>query len=354
MKKTIAVTLLFVSNFATAQDSLPTAIKSISLSGYADLYYQYDNNNPSTGERPLCFFNFRKNDRVSTNLFLLKASFAKKKWKANLALMAGDYATYNLAGEPELLRFINEANIKYSFSEKFSAEAGILPSHIGMESAIAKDNWHLSRSLLAENSPYYETGIKLNYSFSKKLSASVMVLNGWQNIKDNNSSKAIGTQVQFMPSGKWLINSSTFIGNEKPGNAAQLRLFHNFYATYIFNKKCKAAVLVDAGSQRKASKDGWDNWMGAATFFQYAFTAQLSAAVRMEWYKDRAGVIVSAYQPQAFNVSGYSINIDYLIHKNISLRTEAKLLAAGEKIFVANNSLANKSSSILTALAVFF
>jgi hypothetical protein len=36
-----------------------------------------------------------------------------------------------------------------------------MPSHIGFESVISADCWTLTRSLLAENSPYYETGMRL-------------------------------------------------------------------------------------------------------------------------------------------------------------------------------------------------
>lgn len=354
MKITVAITLLLGAMVAAAQDSIPAKQNRLLLSGYGDIYYQYDGNKPAAGERPGCLYNFKRNEKPSVNLALLKASLLHQKWKVNLAVMAGDYATYNLAAEPVFFRYINEANIRYSFSDKFSAEAGILPSHIGMESAVAKDNWNLSRSLLAENSPYYETGIKLNYSFGKKWVAAVMLLNGWQNIKDNNSDKAIGTQVQFMPCDKWLLNSSSFIGNEKTGSVKQLRLFHNFYSTYSFNTKCKAAFLLDAGSERKITRDGWNNWMGAAAFFQYAFTATFSAAARMEWYKDKTGVIVSAFLPQAFTAAGWSVNADLVIHKNISLRTEARLLTATEKIFETNTSPSGKNFSLLTVLAVFF
>lgn len=59
-----------------------------------------------------------------------------------------------------------------------------MPSHIGFESAIGKDCWNLTRSILADNSPYYETGIKLGYtSKNEKLYLAGMYLNGWQRIQ---------------------------------------------------------------------------------------------------------------------------------------------------------------------------
>jgi hypothetical protein len=52
------------------------------------------------------------------------------------------------------LKNIYEANVGISLNKKNNlwVDAGVMPSHIGFESAISMDNWYLTRSLLAENS----------------------------------------------------------------------------------------------------------------------------------------------------------------------------------------------------------
>ena len=203
MKQLPGFLLLWFHFSSAAQDSTLTATKSgLTISGYADIYYQYDFNKPADKLRPPFLYNFKKHDELNTNLVLLKADYDGKNFRANLAVMAGNYAKYNLAAEPEFFRYIYEASIGYKLSEKISVDAGIFPSHIGCESAIAKDNWNLSRSILAENSPYYETGIKLNYEPNDQWTFSLLGLQGWQNIKDYNSSKALGTQIVFTPTEK--------------------------------------------------------------------------------------------------------------------------------------------------------
>ena len=74
-------------------------------------------------------------------------------------MAAGTYMNANYAAEPEYLKNIYEANagIKISKNENLWIDVGILPSHIGFETAIRKDNWTLTRSMVAENSPYYES-----------------------------------------------------------------------------------------------------------------------------------------------------------------------------------------------------
>ena len=77
-------------------------------------------------------------------------------------------------------------------------DIGIMPSHIGFESAVSKDCWTLTRSMLAENSPYFESGAKLSYTTNNgKLQFSVLALNGWQRITrvEGNSLMSWGTQV---------------------------------------------------------------------------------------------------------------------------------------------------------------
>lgn len=330
-----------------AQDSIQ--VKRFSVSGFADLYYQFDFNQPLSNERPPFVFNYKRHNKPAVNLAMLKLSYNGNKLKTNIALMTGDYARYNLAAEPNWLQYVYEANIAYSITPKLSVEAGVLPSHIGMETAISRDCWNLSRSLLADNSPYYETGVKLNYTFNKKWTAAFLVLQGWQNIKDANRSKAIGTQLLFKPNDKWLINSSSFVGNELPDSvAAVVRVFHNLYITHALSKKMNIAFLLDAGVQ------GNQSWWGTSAMLQYHLHKQVRAAVRAEYYNDKNGVIVTAYKPLPFAATGFSFNVDYLPFNFVTVRAEVKYLNASQTLFTRINMPVQNNLSALGSLAFGF
>ena len=114
--------------------------------------------------------------------------------------MTGTYANSNLAAEPGVLKNIFEANagVKISKKKKLWIDAGIFESHIGFESAIGKNCWNLTRSISADNSPYYESGIKLSYtSDNEKWFLSGLILNGWQRIQrvNGNNTPAFGHQL---------------------------------------------------------------------------------------------------------------------------------------------------------------
>lgn len=347
---TIAGMLLVL--LGMAQDTAKN--NQLVFSGFIDAYYQYDFDDPSTRLRPVFLYNYKKHNEFNVNLGLIKAAYTNKKIRANFALMIGNYAQYNLSAEPAIAQNIYEANVGYNFSDKVSIDAGIMSSHIGLESAIGKDNWNLSRSMLAENTPYYENGIKLTYQPNKKLTAALLILNGWQNIQETNSNKAIGTQVQYKPTAKWLFNSSTFIGNEKPDSARQLRLFHNFYTTYVISKKMNAALLFDVGAEKQINSANYNTWFGTALLLQYSINSKYSSAFRVEHYNDKKGIIVSANTTNGFQTFGYSFNMDYKPVEYIMFRTEARFFNAKDNMFLRHGVLNNNNYAILASMAVWF
>ena len=356
MKVCIVLILFFTNTFSAYNQTNDSADnKYFKLSGFADVYYCYDFNKPTNKLRPDYLFNHKRHNQPGVNLALLKAAFQKNKWKANLALMAGDYAKYNLAAEPKWARIIYEANLSYAFSDKVSLDAGVLPSHIGFESAISKYNWTLSRSLLAEGSPYYETGVRLNYIPNEKWSFALLGLNGWQHIKDNNSALAMGTLIQFRPNDKWFFNSSTFLGNEKPDSVAkQLRFFHNFYTIYNLSKKVSASVFVDLGVEEKQNNSGTNSWMGFVGQLQWKASDKISAALRYEYYKDKAGVIVAPPSINGLRLNGYTTTLDWKIWKNLLWRNELRVFNSPDNIFTKDNLPTKNNVCFLSSVALWF
>ncbi len=158
---------IILSSFVYSQENK----SPISFSGYLETYYSFDFGNPKQHNRPY-FYSHNKHNELNLNLGFIKANYIKDNLRGNIALMAGTYPEYNLASEEDGLKNIFEANVGVKISSKHNLwiDAGIMPSHIGFESAIGKDCVNLTRSLLADNSPYYETGVKLGYtSPSEKL-----------------------------------------------------------------------------------------------------------------------------------------------------------------------------------------
>ncbi len=185
MKLTSFLCFLLYTFSLTAQDSLVKE-ESFKWNIFLDTYYSYDFNKPQNHDKPSFMYNHKRHNEFNINLALIKSSYNANKVRANLGLMVGTYPEYNLAAEPGLLKQIYEANLGTKVFNQINLwiDAGVFPSHIGFESAISKECWTLTRSILAENSPYYEAGIRGSYtSKNEKWYLSILLLNGWQRIK---------------------------------------------------------------------------------------------------------------------------------------------------------------------------
>jgi hypothetical protein len=237
-------------------------------------------------------------------------------------------------------------------------DAGIFGSHIGFESAISKDCWNLTRSILAENSPYFESGAKLTYtSDNGKWLVSGLALNGWQRITrvSGNSLMSWGTQIQFKPTDKILLNSSTFIGTDKPDSARQNRFFHNFYG--IFNVTDRFGVIAgfDIGSEEKTpGSNSSSTWYSPVLILKYAFNDKWAIAARGEYYSDENGVIIATGTPNGFKTTGFSFNIDHSPAKNVLVRQEFRNLSSKDDIFVKPSGVTANTTYITSSIAVSF
>lgn len=77
MKKLIIVATIFISTFADAQDS--TKINPLTVSGYAEIYYSYDFNNPLNNTKPSFIYSHNRNNEMNLNLGFIKASYITQK-----------------------------------------------------------------------------------------------------------------------------------------------------------------------------------------------------------------------------------------------------------------------------------
>ncbi len=348
--------LLFISSFAQETEQSP-----ISITGYVETYYLYDFNKPLDNTRPAFVYSFNRHNEVNLNLGFVKAAYAAERVRGNLALMAGTYANANLASEPGVLKNVLEANagVKISKNKDLWIDAGIFASHIGFESAVGKDCWNLTRSILADNTPYYEAGARLSYTTDDgKWFISGMMLNGWQRIQrvNGNSLPSFGTQVTFKPTSSVTLNSSTFIGTDKPDSVRQMRYFHNFYGIFQVSEKIGVMVGLDYGVEEKSPETSSLNaWYSPVLIVRYAATEKFYLAIRAEYYNDEHGVIIATGTPNGFKTSGISANLDYYITPNVLWRAEIRNFTGKDKTFIKNEDTLTRTNTFAgTSLAISF
>lgn len=327
--KQACLLLLFLCclvDFLTGQrDSIAPAI---SWNAYAETYYLYNFSNPDNHTAPGFMYSYNRHNEVNINLAYVQGEYVSERVKGRLALMTGTYANANLAAEPGVLKNILEASTSFRISKKHQLwiEAGIFPSHIGFESAIGRRCWNMSRSMLADNSPYFLAGGRVNYTSNNgKWFFSGLILNGWQRITriSGNQTPAIGYQVTWTPKSNFVLNSSGFVGNDFPDSSKLLRVFHNFYAQVPINQKWSFLMGFDYGVQQSpASNSSYQPWYAPIVLLRYVPSPRWASSLRAEFFRDKHGVIIATGSPNGFETFGWSLNVDYSIAENVLWRIE--------------------------------
>ncbi|MBY0424526.1 MAG: porin, partial [Cytophagales bacterium] len=302
---------------------------------------------------------------------LIGARYKADRLRANVLLHSGTYVQKNYAAEPDYAKYIFEANAGVRLAKNLWIDAGIFPSHIGLESATSLDNLVLTRSLCAENTPYYLSGAKVTWETeNKKWLFSGLILNGWQTIQAfQRPQKAFGTQIHFRPSDHLLINSSNYIGpapmafvdangqtNTLKGGDYLQRFLHNLYATWDFSDRLALAVSFDLGLQQKSTSDQAMNlWYNPTVWARFKLNTHFSVNGRLEHYNDKTGTIIPTGTPNNFQAFGYSIGLDYWPLDLVALRIEGRSLYTTDQIFVnqTNGSLSNNCTWFTTSIAAY-
>lgn len=321
-------------SFAQEKDSL-----KIKVSGFLETYYAYDFSNPTTDTKLPFMYNYNRHNEFNVNNGLIRTQLQYGNTYASIAIHAGTYVEDNYASED--IKLVSEAYVGMYLNDnkKSSIEVGIMPSYIGFESATTASNLTLTRSILAENSPYFMTGVKYNYKPNDKWSFSGLVTNGWQRINkpQKDVAPALGTQIIYKPSEKATLNWSTFIGKEFYGTELVMRYFNNLYWDNTWNSKWRTILGFDFGIQDSSSlNDKHLFWMSPVLIAQYSINTKWQTAFRVEYYQDENNVIIAT--SDASKTSGASLNFDYLPNSKVKLRTEARYLDSKEAIFFDNKS----------------
>ncbi len=337
-----------------------SSANSLKVTGYAEVYYAYDLSQPATHLRPAFLYSYNRHNEVNLNLGFIKFDYRQGNVRAKLALMAGTYAQYNLASEHPLFQHIFEATVGTRISKQHNlwVDAGIMPSHIGFESAVGKTCWTLSRSILADNSPYYLSGIRIGYTGkTEKLYLAGLIVNGWQRIKriPYNQTPAFGTQLNYKPTGNLTLNWSTFAGNEFPDTLKKWRYFNNFYGIFNLTEKFGLITGFDIGlQQRSKHSNEYNVWYTPIVIARISPYKKVDVAVRAEYFNDPEQVVIQTFSAGGFQTMGYSVNFDYTIRDNCLWRIEGRIFNSHDSIFLQNTQPAHKNYAFYSSFGVTF
>jgi len=338
---------------------------AVTLGAFVDTYYAWDANGAAPGDfdRPYVTQPARQ-DEFNVNLAFVEAKLTGSNVRGRLALQTGTSVQVNYAGEPrtgtvsgpDLARLIQEAVVGVRVARTLWVDAGVYFSHIGQESWISAQNPTYTRSLIAEFSPYYESGVKATWAATSKLTAQLDVLNGWQDIANVNRDRAVGMRLDYAVTPSLAVGYDNFIGNVAPDTArSQLRVFNEVLAS-VTGGRTQLWLTFDYGVQGRAPTAGTAAWFGGAAIVRYAVSPKVAVAGRLEDYEDRDGVIVATPAPGGYRVAGASLGVDVSPETDVLWRTEVRGFGARSAVFPLRTSGAygRRDAFVVSSLALTF
>ena len=224
----------------------------------------------------------------------------------------------------------------------------------GAEVIEAKDNWNFSRSLLFGYAiPFTHTGIRAGYSLCNGLDGYFGVVNGWDNLKDNNKAKSIETALGWTATDKLSFNLAGMFGPEMTSNNHSQRALIDIVTTYKLLPKWTVMLNYDYAHDEDAVTRGKGGaWSGIAGYLKYDVCEKLSLISRTEFFSDRKGLRVTSGTSQ--DLWETTFTFDFRPYKDIITRLEYRHDGSSANIFTSNQKSVDHQDTLgLEAIYAF-
>jgi hypothetical protein len=352
------VTIGAVHSQSTVADSVSDTPK-LYVGGYLDMYYGVAGG--QEGDVPY-FVSMSRSNELNINLAFIDIKYTSDDFRARFAPALGTFMNANYAAEPGTLKNILEASAGFRLSESKNIwiDAGVLGSPYTNESPISRDQLMYTRSFAPEYVPYYLSGIKLGVPLSEQLTAYVYLINGWQQIADLNRAKSLGTQLEWKPNDKHLLNWNTYIGDEYSSAAPnnRMRYFTDVYWLYHSDNAISFTTCLYVGNQKRhnsANQLSNNYWWQANFIARYRFSEQVSLSGRIEYFSDPNSVQISPLNSLG-GFSSYSggLCLNLQVHLLALFRIEGRHFFSDKQVYEVNNKAASQMTWLIAGMTIQF
>ncbi len=341
---------------ASPEAAPPTwSIGPIDFSGSVDAYYGYNANHPQSQTNQLYNFDVKAN-QFSLNMAELRLSHTPDPVGFEFDLGYGRAFQIIHASEPDgapsIMQNIEQAYVSFKPAKLkgFEADFGEFVTSAGAEVIETQNNWNYSRSLLfAWAIPYYHFGLRTSMPLGKHFTGGVQVVNGWNNIEDNNGGKTLGfTGALTFSKFSWFNNYYT--GPENTGTNVGWR---NLYDTTLLltpNSKLNAYINFDYGQNSSGSGESQftAKWYGLAGAFKYQLNSRWSFTPRIEWFSDPQGFSTGRAQ----SVKEFTLTGEYKMLEGLLARLEYRHDWSNQAFFDRGNDPASTKEMDTVAFGI--
>ncbi|MEO8371668.1 MAG: porin [Candidatus Solibacter sp.] len=331
----------------------PYVLGPVTFSGLVDLYYNVNFNHPASGFNQLRNFD-QKANQFSLNLVKLTAEHTPDPLGFRIDLGFGrSFDTIHATEQaPSIFRYLEQAyvSVKPKNAGGLQLDFGEFVTPAGAEVIETNGNWNYSRSLLfAWGIPYYHFGARATMPVGKHFNGGVSLVNGWNNIEDNNTGKTVIMSGNFTSS-KATWSNNYIVGPEKSATNEGKRQLYDTTLLLTPHPKASMYVNFDYGQEHNIGK-GAQHWVGIAGAARFQATSIFALAPRVEWFNDANGFSTGTQQKvKEFTMTGEFKTGDAFLTR-IEYRRDWSDVAFFER---GSGGLHKSQSTLLVGLVAYF
>jgi hypothetical protein len=341
----------------------------VTLSGFVDTYYGVNFNHPANRTNGLRSFDGGANQfgLNMIELILDKApnpDASRTGYRVSLGFgQAMNAVNASDAGGLGFGQYLKEAYFSYlaPVGNGLQFDVGKFVTPHGAEVIETKDNWNYTRGILFGYAiPFYHFGMRAKYTVNDKVAVTGFLVNGWNNVVDNNSGKTYGVSVGVTPNKKLAIYQNYMIGAETDPTGLNtnkyLRQLSDTVVSITPTAKLSLMFNYDYGRGDRVVLDEETGllskpvyWSGVAGYLKYAVNDKYAFATRYEYYNDKYGFTTGAAQ----HFNGITGTLERTIASRIISRLEYRRDISSRPYFLRGNDSLSDHQDTLTAGLVF-
>jgi hypothetical protein len=329
-----------------AAPSLAGLLGPTSLSGFVDVYYGQNFNNPTSQTNGYRFFDGATNS-FGLNLVELVVDKAPEATNSrtgyHVALGFGQAINTVNGSEPKaglgFDQYLKEAYFSYlaPVGKGLQIDVGKFVTPAGGEVIETKDNWNYSRGLLFTWAiPYYHFGMRAKYVFNDKYSLTGFLVNGWNNVISNNTGKTYGMTLGWNPNKKFGIAQTYLGGPQANNNTSNWRHLSDTVITYSPTARLSFMVNGDYARGDRVQNQTTKifsppvYWTGVGGYVHYALTGNSAFATRYEYFLDPNGFATGTAQ----HMNEFTTTLERTVAHHIISRFEFRRDFSNQPVFL--------------------
>ncbi|HVP44175.1 MAG TPA: porin [Terriglobales bacterium] len=332
---------------------------STTLSGFVDLNYGFNFNQPASRTTGLRSFDAPANQFALNMVELVadKPAETASRFGYHVALGFGNAMNAVNASDPGGLGFaqyLKEAYLSYMVpvGSGLTFDFGKFVTPHGAEVIESKDNWNYSRGLLFSWAiPYYHFGARAKYAFNSKYAITGYLVNGWNNVLDNNTGKTLGVSFAWTPSKKFGITQNYMAGPEGLNTNSHWRQLSDTVVTFTPSSRLSLMLNYDYGRGDYLPLGTRPVfWTGVGGYVRYAFDSRYAVATRYEYYDDHDGFTTGTPQ----HLHEVTQTVERLIGKGLITRLELRHDSSTAPVFMKGTVPVSRQTTLAAGMIYQF